>query len=453
MSYLTFKIKVPVLKRDVFTVLANVNQQIASETQEDVKEDILLHLSNELKLNRFPVLTNIKISNVLSALFTDEMLRNEDFNSLRQFIFKNMPYTKSSLLLNNGVRCFLLASSKPQGRELGYALARSANKHLMNLNKHFIQEDIDFFEHEAAASTLTEYLMEHQSKNGSDLYYSLLDAGITSPLTSPAVLDASCDLFDKLAIRHGFFIAINKIIKLIGSVPDAPGLYGAEIMDYALHSNEERRFIFDESSLPHMAMLKEIISLFGDPRVSTAGITEWSAMDESSINIVKKWLNKTSINLFFNIISESAEGVALKQWNERKKYWMQAFNDNYITDAWFALGDESQIVAGKINEVTINVDYGIVTSSRKGLDILIMRLTNGAVVVEGSNNFAMRVFTSGFESGYKGKEVQIPEFYSARYHNITKMLPNIKSSNFYKLISHHANGSWKMEMNRYLGSY
>jgi hypothetical protein len=73
----------------------------------------------------------------------------------------------------------------------------------------------------------------------------------------------------------------------------------------------------------------------GDPRLRPQ---PWAAVGEQETALVRRWLTRASLDLFFKLIDDYALD---EHWRYRHAFWLSYLNKGEIGDAWLALGSQA----------------------------------------------------------------------------------------------------------------
>ena len=137
-----------------------------------------------------------------------------------------------------------------------------------------------------------------------------------------------------------------------------------------------------------------LIDLYGDLRVREAGV--WNACSEDSRRVILKWLAGATVEMFFDIVTEADSS---HMWADRKKLWIDLFEEGRITQAWFALSDPGADIARRREReqqaVRLEFARNESRSAQDRMKCLLIMNVDDHWVVEGSHNFPTWVFPSG----------------------------------------------------------
>ena len=86
-----------------------------------------------------------------------------------------------------------------------------------------------------------------------------------------------------------------------------------------------------------------LLAAYGDPRIRSTGA--WSLISAGARRVILQWLAGATIEVFFDIVTRADRS---HMWSDRKRLWMDLFDDGLITQAWFALSDAGTSVAERL---------------------------------------------------------------------------------------------------------
>lgn len=148
-----------------------------------------------------------------------------------------------------------------------------------------------------------------------------------------------------------------------------------------------------DSELRHLIEAR-LLAAYGDPRIQSIGI--WSGVSGRARRVILRWLAGSTIQVFFDIVTQADH---THMWSDRKRLWMDLFEDGLITQAWFALSSAGIRVVDRLqgdnDEVPLAYGRNRSLSSQDRHKCLLIMNVQGRWVVEGSHNFPTWVFPPG----------------------------------------------------------
>lgn len=107
----------------------------------------------------------------------------------------------------------------------------------------------------------------------------------------------------------------------------------------------------DYGSEPALALQEPVrrtlLHWLGDPRLPS-GSHRWSAVGEQETALMRRWLTRASLDLFFKLIDQHLLDA---QWRYRHAFWLAYLEKGAISDAWLALGRDACDSAAAIREL------------------------------------------------------------------------------------------------------
>ena len=187
------------------------------------------------------------------------------------------------------------------------------------------------------------------------------------------------------ALQNGAELAINALL-----LPWIPGLTDAETI--------KKRW--------QQTIKNCLVDAYGDPRINHwAGWPECSA---AAKKVILSWMTGETIKVFFDIISKADESDDDKSrmWPNRCSLWLNLYQRESITEAWFALSADGEEIAQCLErddpehvKIQFARNKSLNASDRKKC-LLLMKIDQ-RWVVEGSHSFKTHVFDRGDETSVK----------------------------------------------------
>ena len=179
-------------------------------------------------------------------------------------------------------------------------------------------------------------------------------------------------------------------LKPPGEVDPLQGAGAAQAIDALLEPWDGRA---PDSNLQRFIEAR-LLAAYGDPRIRSTGA--WSLISARARRVILQWLAGATIEVFFDIVTRADRS---HMWSDRKRLWMDLFNDGLITQAWFALSDAGTSVAERLrtqhDEIPLAFGRNRSSSSQDRAKCLLIMNVQGRWVVEGSHSFPTWVFPPG----------------------------------------------------------
>jgi len=290
----------------------------------------------------------------------------------------------------------------------------------------------------------------------------ILESGsITNVLKELGLLDLRLNLSSQCTVKLCESFLNDKEIKPILQEYLSSALFGRDvgeirymlvcllfpIMDAIKNSTDTDRVWQDR-------VKKQLLSWFGDPRLADVGYKNWPYLEDDPHEIkmrechkiFRRWLTHETLNLFFDAIEQTyrereqtvGEGaVPLRHFSERRRLWLQYFDEGYIDDAWVILGSKLERYVSKILQRTYSDDYKVAFGRFDNADnaILLLKISNTTIVewaYSGAAWFCANTWSDAPKFGkgfYVGKDLRANNQITANSLTIDKV--------------HHRGHGWK----------
>jgi hypothetical protein len=135
-----------------------------------------------------------------------------------------------------------------------------------------------------------------------------------------------------------------------------------------------------------------LLHWLNDPRLRPL---RWIAVGEQETALMRRWLTRASLDLFFRLIDQSALDA---QWRYRHAFWLSYLEKGAIADAWLALGSQAFNAAGAIRE--LSGAYGQLKGVDTKQSALLLRI-GSLVISEFSHNGKLRVWPAEWRNAPK----------------------------------------------------
>jgi len=164
-------------------------------------------------------------------------------------------------------------------------------------------------------------------------------------------------------------------------------------------------------------LVERLLAAYKDPRMENESF--WSRISDSAKKVMLRWLAGVRMESFMEVVTlAEARGAHREQWAGRRNFWMGMYEQGRIDEAWVAYTNKARIHADELFKKTHDASYksyGLQGSgTRNDTCLLIMRIGE-KIVVEGSHNFRVHVFSKSHS--------RAPDLYLDQYDVDDFMLP------------------------------
>ena len=228
-----------------------------------------------------------------------------------------------------------------------------------------------------------------------DPFAAVRSVGVEAPHGSGLMASVHPFFVSSLAprIAEGVPTATHRLLAWLkppGKDEPLQGAGAAQAIDALLEPWEDRA---PDSELQRLIEAR-LLAAYGDPRVRSTGV--WSLISEDARHVILHWLAGATIEVFFDIVTRADRS---HMWSDRKRLWMDLFNDGLIKRAWFALSDagtrDAERLRRKNDEIPLAFGRNRSQSSQDRAKCLLIMKVQGRWVVEGSHSFPTWVFPPG----------------------------------------------------------
>ena len=228
-----------------------------------------------------------------------------------------------------------------------------------------------------------------------DPFGALRELGVEAP-HGPGLMAAAHRFFvSSLAPRigKGESACTHRLLSWLKPASEARPLEGAgaaQAIDALLEPWERHA---PDRDLQHLIEAR-LLGAYGDPRIQSSGV--WSLISAGARRVILQWLAGATIQVFFDIVTKADR---THMWSDRKRLWMDLFDEDRITQAWFALSEDGKQVADRLqrehDEIPLAFGRNRSQSSQDRRKCLLIMNVQGRWVVEGSHSFPTWVFPPG----------------------------------------------------------
>lgn len=202
---------------------------------------------------------------------------------------------------------------------------------------------------------------------------------------------------------------IEKRLKILDTLNNESGIYEnifPEIADVLIRNVAESQN-FEILKRGKEKCIEVFYKNLGDPRFGKLKF-KWNRVSQNSREIFLHWLAEKDLNLFFQIIEQTALD---RMWRYRKNFWKAYLP--YISNTWVFLGRDAQDMARNLDDKIIS--HGKLEGGVANQSVLVFQIGNFAFT-EWSHNGKLRVYTAGNAHNFFGrKRISREDIVNSRY--------------------------------------
>ncbi|MGL1921462.1 MAG: EH signature domain-containing protein [Hyphomicrobiales bacterium] len=225
-------------------------------------------------------------------------------------------------------------------------------------------------------------------------------------------------------------------------------------------SNEVKRMLYAPLLQPYLEnkpdisiekiILPFILENYGDPRdPKTPTPNIYNDPDSSNAkkceDVVKKWLALETLELFFEIIDNTAVD---HMWSARKKFWLKYFDGEYIADVRIVLASEAKWEFDKIKQLSNDYKHhtcSILSGSASSDQSVLLMKIGSITMAEWSHNGKLRFWDSSDENA---PQFNKRSFDAWELRNVSLPIWNNRSNRYNDGITH--SGYWQTQARNFI---
>jgi hypothetical protein len=308
-------------------------------------------------------------------------------------------------------------------------------EHLRDLHAGF-----EFFEPANAAFELANVFFLSETKGIDELLGALLLwPGFCTSQMGFAIFNAALEFSDE-QIRNGHTIERllewsrkirESVVKTDLRVPFADAL----LRPWARHHSDE---------VIKTQLMDFFLAHYGDPRLDTYRYYHWDGVSQKALDVLLKWLTGDTLRVFIKVLERTADEI----WQYRQKFWMAYYDNDYVDEAWVALGEDAQWVARSLKMHETGMGSGkLEGGAARNQSVLFLKI-GGLVFTEWSHWGRLRAYPEDsrnaprlYESSYHG--VELRALVSMDFHDGQNENPELTHA-------HSDKGSWQRKARNFI---
>ena len=219
---------------------------------------------------------------------------------------------------------------------------------------------------------------------------------------------------------------------------------------FAMQGAEVSRTVANTLLLPYQDRTPEpeikseieryLLQRLGDPRLNKF---RWNPVDESANAVMRRWLNKVSLEQFLRIVDKvvNTDENAKRMWSIRRDFWTSYLTNGHLRDAWCAFGSlcsiEAHSLARQAGVKTKNYAE-IIGNIEQNHAVLIMHI-GSLTIADWSHNSKGHIWNTHLPPS--------PKLYELQYHK-----SKLKENSDYSY-RHDQYGNWRNDVADYIYKY
>ncbi len=329
----------------------------------------------------------VKMSFVLRSLkvaFNSHFRTREEVAPIITFAFDELDATSHSTFLN-GIAAIYLASYEPKAdHSLTLGDKITAKRDLLSAKWRAIESVYPTLFNASCAHDDIAASMEEMDEP----WPGLKANGFANPHATGLMDYVHETYVDR--IRHKLHMEswLDCLFKLLHPEPGKRKLSGASKVIEAVLGHWLTRTASEQT---RQTVTEHLINQYNDPRTTR---THWLGVGEDYMGVIYGWLTREDLRFFTSVVDATQKDP---QWQPRKKFWLQLFEEGKIEQAWVAFCPSAEryarthlIRSGFADSVR---RFGRQTKGGGRFDtsILIMKIRD-KIVVDGCHNYRTHIF-------------------------------------------------------------
>ncbi len=330
---------------------------------------------------------DVKMSFVLRALkvaFGPNFRNREDVAPIVDFAFAELNATTQPTFLNAMVAIYL-SSYRPNAKhslDLGYEI--TSKRELLNGKWRAIEQTYPCLFDANRAHIDIAASMEDMNEP----WQGLKANGFPNPHATGLMDYVHAAYVDRIRPNLNIGNWLDVLFKWLNPEPGKRKTSGSIEVIEAVLGHWTRNSASDQT---RQAITEYLTNQYNDPRSNPS---LWVGVGEDYMNVIFRWLTRENLRFFVSVVDATQNDP---QWQPRKKFWLELYDEGQINEAWVAFCPSAEryarthlIRSGFADHVR---RFGKQSKGGARLDtsILIMRIGN-KIVVDGCNNYRTHIF-------------------------------------------------------------
>ncbi len=357
---------------------------IVPDPPETDHEAIILQMLALLDRN---IWEDVKMSFVLRALkvaFGPNFRNREDVAPIVDFAFAELEATTQPTFYNAMVAIYLSSYTPKANHSLDLGYKITSRRELLNGKWRAIEQTYpSLFDANRAHIDIAASMEEMDEP-----WQGLKANGFPNPHATGLMDYVHAAYVDRIRPNLNMENWLDVLFKWLNPEPGKRKTSGSIEVIEAVLGHWTRNAASDQS---RQAITEYLTNQYNDPRSNPS---LWVGVGEDYMNVIFRWLTRENLRFFVSVVDATQNDP---QWQPRKKFWLELYDEGQIHEAWVAFCPSAEryarthlIRSGFADNVR---RFGKQSKGGARLDtsILIMRIGN-KIVVDGCNNYRTHIF-------------------------------------------------------------
>lgn len=357
---------------------------IVPDPPERDHEAIILQMLALLDSNRWE---DVKMSFVLRALkvaFGPNFRNREDVAPIIDFAFAELEATTQSTFLNAMVAIYLSSYEQKADHSLDLGTKITAKRDLLSGKWRAIEDTYPtLFDASRAHDDIAASMVDMDEP-----WQGLKANGFPNPHATGLMDHVHAAYVDRIRPNLNMESWLDVLFKWLNPEPGKRKTSGSIEVIEAVLGHWVRKTASDQT---RQAVTEHLINQYNDPRTNRS---LWVGVSEDYMNVIFSWLTREDLRFFTSVVDATQKDP---QWQPRKKFWLQLYDEGLIEQAWVAFCPSAEryarthlIRSGYADNVRRFAKQSK-GGTRSDTSILIMKI-GSKIVVDGCHNYRTHIF-------------------------------------------------------------
>ena len=354
---------------------------VVPDAPEKDHEIIIKQMLDLLRTNDW---RDVKLSFVLRAFkvaFNPKFRTRPDVTEILNFAYAELDATTQTTFLNSMVSIYISSYESNAKHSLNLGRKIQSKQDLLNGKWRAVLGNYsNLFNGKNSHITIAKSMVEMDNP-----WKDLKDQGFNDPHSTGLMEYVHIEYIECLRPKLKDEIWLNKLFSWLNPEPGKRKQSNSIMIIEAILSHWLKQRPTDQL---RQLITEYLINQYNDPRISK-GL--WAGVREDCMNVIFSWLTREDLRFFTSVVDATQKDP---QWQPRKKFWLQLYDEGLIEQAWVAFCPSAERYARKhltTRGAIENVMRFARQTKRPDTSILLMKIGN-KIVVDGCHNYRTHMF-------------------------------------------------------------
>lgn len=347
-------------------------------------EAIILQMLAILDSNRWE---DVKMSFVLRALkvaFGPNFRNRDDVAPIIDFAFAELEVTTQPTFLNAMVAIYLASYEPHADHSIKLGAKITTQKGLLSGKWRAIEETYPtFFDARQAHDNIAASMVDMQEP-----WLGLKANGFSNPHAAGMMDHVHAAYVDKIYPNLNIQSWLETLFKWLNPEPGKRKTSGSIEVIEAVLGHWVRKAASEQI---RQTVTEYLTNQYNDPRTNRS---LWVGVADDYMNVIFSWLTSEDLRFFTSVVDATQKDP---QWQPRKQFWLQLFDEGLIEQAWVAFSPSAEryarthLIRSGFTDNVRRFGRQSKGGSRSDTSILIMKIGR-KIVVDGCHNYRTHIF-------------------------------------------------------------